>query len=418
MPRPKKPTLSYLHHKPTNLAYVRIPDGNGGRKVVYIGEYNSPESRAEHARILAGMAASPSSHAAATFATEKPTDAMVNDLIVAFMEHAANHYRREDGTQTGEVKQYKQTLRLLRSLYGHTPATEFGPRSLKVLRQAMVGAGWCRKLVNQRVGRVKRVFKWAASEELIPASVYQGLITVTGLQAGRTSVRESEPVAPVLMEHVLAVLPHLRPAVAAMVEVQLLTGMRPGEVCQLRPSDIDRSASVWIYRPNQFKTKHRGKTRVVAIGPRAQTILSRFTPPNLTDYYFSPKRVVEELRVERSASRKTTKYPGHMKRNAAKRVKNPKRIPAEKYRVAAYEHAVGRAVEKANRSRIEAAVELEYHVPRWGPNRLRHNHGTLVRQAYGLEAAQVSLGHARADVTQIYAERNELLAAKVASEIG
>ena len=61
---------------------------------------------------------------------------------------------------------------------------------------------------------------------------------------------------------------------------------------------------------------------------------------------------------------------------------------------------------------------MEYHIPRWGPNRLRHNHGTLVRQVYGLEAAQVALGHARADVTQVYAEKNLTLAAKVAAEIG
>jgi hypothetical protein len=41
-----------------------------------------------------------------------------------------------------------------------------------------------------------------------------------------------------------------------------------------------------------------------------------------------------------------------------------------------------------------------------------------VRRAYGLEAAQVLLGHARADVTQVYAERDGRLAFRVAREIG
>jgi len=41
-----------------------------------------------------------------------------------------------------------------------------------------------------------------------------------------------------------------------------------------------------------------------------------------------------------------------------------------------------------------------------------------VRKAHGLEAVQVLLGHSRADVTQVYAERNEALAVTVASKIG
>ena len=44
--------------------------------------------------------------------------------------------------------------------------------------------------------------------------------------------------------------------------------------------------------------------------------------------------------------------------------------------------------------------------------------GTKVRKEHGLEAAQVMLGHSRADVTQVYAERNEALAATIAAKIG
>ena len=36
---------------------------------------------------------------------------------------------------------------------------------------------------------------------------------------------------------------------------------------------------------------------------------------------------------------------------------------------------------------------------RWSPNRLRHSAATAIRQRFGLEAAQVPLGHASADVT-------------------
>ncbi|WP_232068416.1 tyrosine-type recombinase/integrase [Gemmata obscuriglobus] len=55
---------------------------------------------------------------------------------------------------------------------------------------------------------------------------------------------------------------------------------------------------------------------------------------------------------------------------------------------------------------------------RWHPNQLRHSFATRVRKQHGLEAAQVMLGHARADVTQVYAERNEQLAASIAATVG
>ena len=69
---------------------------------------------------------------------------------------------------------------------------------------------------------------------------------------------------------------------------------------------------------------------------------------------------------------------------------------------------------REEQERVKAS-QREHH---WHPNQLRHNHATEVRQRFGLEAAQVSLGHATADVTQVYAERDLTLAVKVASEIG
>jgi len=57
-------------------------------------------------------------------------------------------------------------------------------------------------------------------------------------------------------------------------------------------------------------------------------------------------------------------------------------------------------------------------VPHWAPNQLRHSAATRVRRELGLEAAQVVLGHAAADVTQVYAESNRALAQRVMREIG
>jgi integrase len=57
-------------------------------------------------------------------------------------------------------------------------------------------------------------------------------------------------------------------------------------------------------------------------------------------------------------------------------------------------------------------------VPIFSPNRIRHLFATQVRKEYGLEAAQVLLGHAKADVTQVYAETNRAKGQEVMREIG
>jgi len=54
-------------------------------------------------------------------------------------------------------------------------------------------------------------------------------------------------VRPVDLETVEATLPHLTRHVSAMIQVQLLTGARPGEVCIMRGCDLNRTGPVWLY---------------------------------------------------------------------------------------------------------------------------------------------------------------------------
>jgi site-specific recombinase XerC len=147
--------------------------------------------------------------------------------------------------------------------------------------------------------------------------------------------------------------------------------------------------------------------------------LAAFAPDCPTDYYFSPRRSVERFHARRGADRMTPKYASHMARNQTKRVAAPARVPGNIYTVTSYGRAVGKAVVRANQRRERMAGEGQYDpVPHWHANQLRHSHATTVRRRYGIEAAQVALGHERADVTQVYAERNLALAVKVAAETG
>jgi integrase len=444
----RKPAPSYVIHSATRRGRLVWYNHLGERKQKLLpGQFGSKESLAAKARLELELATAPT----------RSTDhcgMTINEMFLAYIEHAEQHYRGPDGNPTDETRHLRTVSRLVRELYGHLAAAEFGPLALKAVRQKFVDLKWCRKTVNARVERIRRMFKWAVAEELVPPATYQALAAVSGLQRGRSTARETEPIGPVDDAVVDATLPYLNRHVAGLVELQRLTGCRPGEACAIRRCDIDTGGAVWLYKPTRHKTAHRGKSRIIAIGPKAQEALRPFLAPDLEAYLFSPSRAVEELNAERSANRQTPRYPSHMKRNETKRKgTNRERPPAEKYDRGSYELAVDRACDRAfppaaplaqregetvaewwgkwvgkgknkrwipgrltEKQRAEVKAWRKAH--RWSPNQLRHTFATRVRKAHGLEAAQVLLGHSRADVTQVYAERNEELAVSVAAKIG
>jgi integrase len=95
----------------------------------------------------------------------------------------------------------------------------------------------------------------------------------------------------------------------------------------------------------------------------------------------------------------------------------PKRKPGDRYDSHAFGAAINRAIKIANRERLKVDPSAEL-LPNWHPNQLRHLVATEIRRQFGLEAAQVALGHSRADVTQVYAERDMTKAAAVIRMIG
>lgn len=128
----------------------------------------------------------------------------------------------------------------------------------------------------------------------------------------------------------------------------------------------------------------------------------------------------------------TPRWPSHLAANAAKRKDYPKRTPRERYSVIAFNRAIVRGIDLANRERDEKAAQERMKagtlpgsdeptwspIPHWHPNMLRHTYATRVRREHGLEAAATLLGHASPDTTLIYAESDNALAAGVALKIG
>jgi integrase len=414
----------YRHHKPSGQAVVTL---NGHDH--YLGKWNTAESRREYDRLIAEWLAN---GRCLPGPGRSAGDLSVNEVMAPYVEFIATYYRRPDGSPTSEVDNIKLALRPLKRLYGHTAAADFDGPALEAVRLQMIRDGLCRNRINKDVARIKRLFRWAAAKKLVPGSVYQELQAVEGLRAGRSEAKETAPVKPVPEAVVEAMLPHLRPPAAAMVRLQRLTGMRPGEVTVMRGIDLDMTGPVWLYRPGSdqgphgaHKTAWRGHARVVPIGPRGQEIVRQFLKTNLYAYLFSPRDAMDDFRAEQRRNRKSKVPPSQRDR----RKRKPRKAPGARYTVAGYANTVVRAIRKANTAAAcERCKELEPEqrcdackaaaLPHWHPNQLRHLQATKIRRAFGIDAARAVLGHRSPAVTEVYAELDMGKAAEVMERLG
>lgn len=190
------------------------------------------------------------------------------------------------------------------------------------------------------------------------------------------------------VSHVEATLPHLHPTVAAMVKLQLLTGMRPGEVSAIQMRDIDTSAAsgaarancrtcragspcpdhvCWVYRPARQRD---AGSRFVCLGPKCQAIIGPFITDQVGDHLFRPEELPASGR------------PGGKRERP-------------RYRPQSYAEAIRHAADRADaaaRERMPGLPPPVRAVPRWRAEQLRQSAWFAFLRNYGLETAAVLLG--------------------------
>ena len=389
-------TPSYRFHKRSGQAVVTL----SGRDH-YLGRHDTKESREAYDELIAQWLVNGRR-------MPDPKEAKritVVELVALFHRSCQRRY----GPRRSVVKRMSQVRRAMqpvKDLFGRTPAAQFGPKALLLVRERYAAEGWARKTVNDHIQVVKRMFKWAVREELAPSSLGHGLQAVEGLRAGESEAAEPKGVLPVPDAFVEAIKPRVSQQVWAMVQLQRLTGMRSGEVLIMRARDLDTAGPIWLYRPESHKTQHHGHERIVELGPRAQTVLKRFLKPDLDAYLFSPRDAVAKQNIKKRRKRKSKVQPSQ--RDRSKSI--PKRAAGDRYSADSYRQAIQRACDVADakaRANLMKAGEKpgdERIIPRWHPHQLRHNYATRIRKEFGVEAARILLGHRSTAVTELYAE--------------
>jgi hypothetical protein len=171
MPRLRGKVPAYRLHRASGQALVTL---NG--RDHYLGPHGTEASRMQYDRLVCEWLSRGRAQPAANGPAQEAPAMTVDQVIHAFWQHALVYYRKPDGAPTSELDNLKQALRVLRRLYGTSDAADFGPKRLKAVREQMITRGWCRSNINQHVGRIKAVFRWAVENELLPAPVFQALL--------------------------------------------------------------------------------------------------------------------------------------------------------------------------------------------------------------------------------------------------
>jgi integrase len=298
----------------------------------------------------------------------------VAKLCAAYLDHARTWYRKE-GKETSEIGILEMMTRRLIAVAGTKQVHRLRVADVEAFLTLCIEDGLVRRTINALLRRLKTMARWGVRKEVLPGEVLGRILSVPGLPAGRTAAREKPKVKPVPCEHVEKTLPHLRPVYRDMVRLELASGMRPGETCRLKAGEIDRTREPWEYVPGHYKTEHRHdeeeeKRRRIFFGPVARKILVPYL-----DAVLDP---------------------------AAPLFRSRRGKPVN---INIYHNAIKHAARKAG-------------VPHWHPNQLRHAAGTAVRALYGIEGARNYLGHENLKTTEVYSERDQNQARKIAEDLG
>jgi integrase len=372
----------YRKNPQRNYGFVE----HDGKRHRLPGKYGSPESWEAYTTFIREHCGTPVGPSPVINAGPGLT---VEQLVAAFIAHAKGYYGNSG--PRGEYANCRQAMKILLASHRDEAASAFGPLKLKAIQNRMAEKEQSRSYINSTVDRIRRTFRWAASEELVPIHVYQALATVKPLGMFRSKAKEKKELPPVPWEHIEPILPELSAVIAGMLYVQWHTGARALSVCEATPRQFVINGDDWEWHP-KHKEMHKGKVVVLPIGPQLQPILAPFLNRGPDEYLFNPR-----------AARRNRRY-------------------GVRYKTGTYRQAIQRAIGRVNKQREEEAKEAgrtEWdQIPVWGPHGLRRAKGHAIRDKFGIEAVAAVLGHASIKAAELYSARSLELAKRIAREVG
>ena len=233
-------------------------DQDGRRRFKSFGSGTNEDAMSRWRRFVAGAA---------------PTT--VAESLDPFREWARIWYRRPDGTRSGEAAALMSAVRPFADLFGAAKLPGLNVSHLERYQTELVRRGLSRLSVNAYVHKMRRWCAWAGRAGHVDPSLSVAWSLVPTLRAGRTVAPDAGRGEAARPGDVEAVRRAIGSWWRRLIDLQLATGARPGELIAMRRDDVDVSnPKVWWYTAESHKTAHRGRERAIALGPRAIAILA------------------------------------------------------------------------------------------------------------------------------------------------
>ncbi|MCL2305263.1 MAG: site-specific integrase [Planctomycetaceae bacterium] len=372
-------------------------------KRYYHGVWGSPEADRNYKRFITKLLEKPD----LTLQVGETGDVLVSELTAGFVK-----YIESRNVEKTEILHFKRVIGFLVETYGEFAVNEFSPKKLKICRNQMVQAGTLsRPQINKHIGRIIRIFAWGVEEEYVQPSIVAALREVKNLQRGEKGTFDNPPRLEVPDAVVKQTLLFMVPTIAAMVQVQGMTGMRPSEIYRMTVGDIDLTSDpeLWYYTPKNHKTEQFIGGKQIPLGkPEQELIAPYLVGKSAEESVFSPRQAVRERREQLRAERKSKLTPSQRKRDE-QRAKYPAEKIGDFYDKHSYRRAIEHAIKKGNKT-----LPVGEEIPTWTPYQLRHAAATAIEKEFGLDKAQAQLGHKTANMTKRYAHAQLVITEELA----
>jgi integrase len=331
-------------------------------------------------------------------------DLTLSELADMYSEWARDYH--QDAAIPGYAQNWLTSLVI--EIIGDVHWTEFTAELFKLIPTELIKRGKNRRVINQIMTDTCTWMQWCYDENKISRRVDLNLRAVRRLRKNKRGVLEKVPKVAVLWQEAEKLFPFLAPSLRTMVTAQFWAGMRPGEVCIMRPRDLllvpsdtakkNGADDLMYYFPCHHKNLHRDDNAklIKLLTWRVRESLQQFIDrsEHEDEYLFKPVDAhcwAIDYNVKEKADRRNEpayEPPSATKRRERLAATRRQRLEAEQHErfdSQSYARRISLAFDRAARS----GVELE----RWSPNQLRHGAMTMMGDFGYASAGSLLLGH-------------------------
>jgi integrase len=199
------------------------------------------------------------------------------DVAPTFLQLLETYLQHNPCLDSGDRYATQRAFNLMFEIFPDADTESFSALKLLEFQQFLAKKNYTRNYCNKLVKSFRTVMNWGTKFEIVSENITCKLNRVKLLRFGQA--RESKKRKNVPIKNIEAVIPYVRPIIADMIQLQLLTAMRPNEVCRMKAEEIDMDydgGENWLYSPPIHKTAWRGKSRCIVLGWEEQEILKKY----------------------------------------------------------------------------------------------------------------------------------------------